>query len=67
MLHIDLNKHVWYSPEMVKVIREKLSKRYDSDDANEVWKNSAAICSFPKRFSVSWREEEHTQRRGRNI
>lgn len=36
-LNIDLNKHVLYSPEMEKVIREKLSRRYDSGGANKVW------------------------------
>lgn len=36
-LNIDLNKHVLYSPEMENVIREKLSERYDSDGANEMW------------------------------
>ncbi|MCM1388507.1 MAG: L-2-amino-thiazoline-4-carboxylic acid hydrolase [Bacillus sp. (in: Bacteria)] len=36
-LNIDLNKHILYSPEMEKVIREKLSKRYDSDGADKVW------------------------------
>ena len=37
-LNIDLNKHVLYSPEMEKVIREKLSRRYDSGGANKAWK-----------------------------
>ncbi|MCM1254130.1 MAG: L-2-amino-thiazoline-4-carboxylic acid hydrolase [Clostridium sp.] len=36
-MNIDLNKHILYSPEMEKVIREKLSKRYDSDGADKVW------------------------------
>ncbi|MCM1039359.1 MAG: L-2-amino-thiazoline-4-carboxylic acid hydrolase [Ruminococcus sp.] len=36
-LHIDLNRHILYSPEMEKVIRKKLSERYDSDGADQVW------------------------------
>ena len=36
-LNIDLNKHVLYSPEMEKVVREKLSGRYDSGGADKVW------------------------------
>lgn len=35
-LNIDPNKHVLYSPEMEKVIREKLSRRYDSGGVNKV-------------------------------
>lgn len=36
-LDIDLNRHILYSPEMEKVIREKISQKYDSGGANEVW------------------------------
>lgn len=36
-LNIDLKKHVLYSSEIEKIIRQKLSEKYNAEEADKVW------------------------------
>lgn len=36
-LNIDLKKHMLYSPELEKIIRKKLSEKYDATEADRLW------------------------------